>query len=142
LGGRQAVLIDVCGTTKNGESFDQGQASLQELRRLIKEVGAEFPDIQAGVTGQEALNNDEMTTAMGDMTRATWLSLVGISVLLVVFLCGLRRPMIELAALAVGMCWTVGWTTFSSAISIFSPWFSPRCCADLGWITGFTGLPV
>jgi uncharacterized protein len=127
-GGKKYLLMFV-GPTKNGESFDQGQESLQELRRLIKEVGTKFPDIQAGVTGQEALNNDEMTTAMGDMTRATWLSLVGISVLMVVFLCGLRRPMIELAALAVGMCWTVGWTTFFIGhLNILSVVFAPLLC--------------
>jgi hypothetical protein len=35
------------------------------------------------VTGQEALNNDEMTMVLGDMTRATWIALLGVVLLMV-----------------------------------------------------------
>jgi hopanoid biosynthesis associated RND transporter like protein HpnN len=127
-GGKQYLLMFVT-PQKNGDGFNGPQDSLQQLRKLIQQTCLVFPEVQAGVTGQEALNNDEMTTAMGDMTRATWLSLLGIMALMVVFLYGLRRPLIEIASLAVGLCWTLGWTTLVIGhLNILSVVFAPLLC--------------
>jgi uncharacterized protein len=126
--GKRYLLMFVT-PQRSGDGFSNVQDSLDHLRKLIQDTRTGFPGVQAGVTGQEALNNDEMTTAMGDMTRATWFSLVGILILMVLFLCGFRRPLIEMASLAIGICWTLGGTTlFIGHLNILSVVFAPLLC--------------
>jgi hypothetical protein len=48
---------------------------------------------------------------MKDIALATWLSLVGQLVLLVIFLRSLRRPLVEVLSLLVGLCWVFGMVT-------------------------------
>jgi len=54
-----------------GNGFGQAQSSLAILRKTIARVQEQFPGVRAGVTGQKALNDDEMTLAMRDMSLAT-----------------------------------------------------------------------
>ena len=100
--------------------------SLERLRQLIREAQRAFPDVSAGVTGQEALNIDEMTTVMGDMDKATWISLGGVLLLMMLMLRSIRRPVIEMVSLCVGLAWTFGWTTFFIGhLNILSVVFAP-----------------
>ena len=109
--------------------FTETRESLAQLRKLLKETQTLFPDIQAGVTGQEALKIDEVETVSDDMAKATWLSLFGVFLLMVVFLRGLRRPLIEIITLIVGLSWTFGWTTlFIGHLNILSVVFAPILC--------------
>jgi hypothetical protein len=89
-------------------TFTGMQDALRSLRRLILETRAVYPDVQAGVTGREALNDDQMTTVLRDMERATWISLLGILTLMISFRRSVRRPLIQMVALIVGLCWTFG----------------------------------
>ncbi len=99
------------------------------LRKHIRKVQASFGDVQVGVTGQEALNTDEMMTVFDDMTKATWISLLGVLVLMVLFLRSVRRPLMELFSLGIGLCWTFGWTTaFIGHVNILSIVFAPLLC--------------
>ena len=56
------------------------------LRQSWTASSAGSPGCEVGVTGPDALQADEMTSAMRDITLATWLSLVGQFGLLVLFL--------------------------------------------------------
>lgn len=112
---------------KDGFAFESN--CLECLRNLIRETQSELGDVQVGVTGQEALNTDEMLTVSGDMARATWASLLGVLVLMLVFLRSLRRPLMELFSLGTGLCWTFGWTTlFIGHVNILSIVFAPLLC--------------
>ena len=127
--GSKRYLILLVVPRKIGDDLNNTQKSLDRLRELTRDLQASFPGLQAGVTGQEALNNDEMNTAMGDMARATWLSLLGVLVLMILFFRGLRRPFIEMIALGIGLCWTLGWTTlFIGHLNILSVVFAPLLC--------------
>jgi hypothetical protein len=127
-GDKRYLLMFVAPET-GGDGFDAAQASIRQLRSLIQQVQRAYPEVQAGVTGQEALNNDQMVSALSDMSRATWLSLGGILVLMVVFLRGLNRPLIGLVSLGTGLCWTVGWTTLAIGhLNILSIVFAPLLC--------------
>ena len=127
--GDRHFLIATAIPKKEENSFTGAQKPLNRLRALIQELQASYPDIQAGVTGQEALNNDEMTTALGDMTNATWISLGSVAALMVLFFLGIRRPFIQMVTLAVGLCWTFGWTTlFIGHLNILSVVFAPLLC--------------
>lgn len=141
--GEKRYLLAFIIPRKAGFGFDSETSSLGHLRQLIQDVQSAFPEVQAGVTGQGALNIDEMTTAMTDMNRATWLSLLGVLLLMVVFLWSFRRPLAEIITLAVGLCWTMGFTTLVIGhLNILSVVFAPLLCGlgvDYGihWITRY-----
>ncbi len=78
------------------------------------------------MTGPDALEADEMTSAMRDITLATWLSLVGQMALLIIFLRALRRPLVEVLCLVIGLCWTFGMVTLTVGhLNLLSMIFAP-----------------
>ena len=111
---------------KADKGFGKAQASLAALRQTVAKVQADFPDIKAGVTGQEALNVDEMTLALKDMSLATILSLIGLAILLTLFWRGSRRPWFGITELLVALCLTCGLTTLVVGhLNILSIVFAP-----------------
>jgi hopanoid biosynthesis associated RND transporter like protein HpnN len=125
---KRFLLIQVKPNNLGGP-FDKSYEPLIRLRELIRETGASFPDVKAGVTGQKVINTDEMVAAMGDMAWATWLSLLGVWLIMIVFLRSIRRPFLELTSLGVALCWTFGWTTlFIGHFNILSLVFVPMLC--------------
>jgi len=127
-GGKRFLFMSVV-PKKKGDGFNKAQDALDDLRKTIRDLEATFPGVRGGVTGQEALNYDEMATAMTDMSTATWVSLLGVALLLILFFRGLRRAWIQMAALGVGLCWTLGWTTlFIGHLNILSIVFAPLLC--------------
>lgn len=108
------------------ETFNKARASLEYLRGLLQEVGARFPDVEVGVTGQEALKTDEMTVALKDMSWATWISLAGVWILNVLFFRSHGRTLIRMVVLSMGMCWTFGCLTLLVGhLNIISMVFAP-----------------
>ncbi|MGO9375087.1 MAG: MMPL family transporter, partial [Syntrophobacteraceae bacterium] len=128
--GKKKLLIAAVMPSKVSGEVSRTQGPLSRLRQYIHELRASaFSDVKAGVTGQEALNNDEMLTAMADMTKATWVSMLGVLLIMVLFLRGFRHPLIILLSLAVGLCWTFGWTAlFIGHLNILSIVFAPMLC--------------
>jgi uncharacterized protein len=128
--GKKKLLIAAVMPSKVSGQVSKTLESLGQLRNYIHELRASgFSDVEAGVTGQEALNNDEMTTAMADMAKATWVSILGVMLIMVLFLRGFRHPVIILISLAVGLCWTFGWTAvFIGHLNILSIVFAPMLC--------------
>jgi hypothetical protein len=125
---KRFAIIRVLPQKQEG-GFDSAQDSISELRRLMEEIRVTHPDVQAGVTGEEALNTDEMTTVLSDMARATWLSILGVLLLMILFFRGLRRPLVETVCLTVGICWTIGWTALIIGhLNILSVVFAPLLC--------------
>ncbi len=109
-----------------GKGFTRGQESLNALRNTIARVQADFPGIQAGVTGPAALDEDEMGVALKDMSFATLFSLAGLTILLVLFWRGFRRPLLEITQLLVALSITFGLTTFFIGhLNILSVSFAP-----------------
>jgi len=108
------------------DSFIKTEDSLIALRKAIDLTKKEFPGIHAGVTGQEAMNMDEMSVALHDMSIATVMSLAGLVLLLTLFWRGIRRPLIEMTELVVALCITTGLTTlFIGHLNILSITFAP-----------------
>ena len=96
------------------------------LRDAVARVKGRFRGIQTGVTGPDALQSDEMSSAMKDMTLATWLSLLSQMILLIVFLRSLKRTLAEGMALIIGLCWTFGLVTLVVGhLNILSLVFAP-----------------
>ncbi len=96
------------------------------LREVVARVEARFPGTQAGVTGPDALESDEMGSSMSDISLATWLSLLGQMALLILFLRSVRRPLVEISALIIGLCWTFGLVTLVvGRLNLLSMIFAP-----------------
>jgi len=97
-------------TPKPG-GFATTSKELELLRQVVRQVKAQFPGLKVGVTGPDALEADEMTNSLKDITLATWLSLAGQMGLLILFLRSLRRTLVEGLVLIIGLCWTFGLVT-------------------------------
>ena len=118
------LLLFVTPTTTL--DFAGTRHSLAALRKTIAQLQANFPGVKVGVTGLDALNVDQMATALEDMSLATFLSLGGLAVLLVLFWKGLRRPLLEMTRLLIDLCLTFGLTTLVVGhLNILSVTFAP-----------------
>ena len=109
---------------RGGYTLDAENLSL--LREVVGRVQAQFPGTKVGVTGPDALEADEMSSSMRDIALATWLSLLGQMGLLIFFLRGLRRPLVEVLVLVIGLCWTFGVVTLTVGhLNLLSMIFAP-----------------
>jgi len=97
--------------TPAGDCYAARSKDLALLREIVDRVKTRYPGLQAGVTGPDALEADEMTSSMQDITLATWLSLLGQMGLLILFFRSLRRTLAEGLVLILGLCWTFGLVT-------------------------------
>jgi hopanoid biosynthesis associated RND transporter like protein HpnN len=97
--------------TPKGDAYASRSQDLALLRQVLDQVKAGYPGLEAGVTGPDALEADEMSSSMKDVTLATWLSLAGQLGLLILFFRSLRRTLVEGLVLILGLCWTFGLVT-------------------------------
>jgi hopanoid biosynthesis associated RND transporter like protein HpnN len=88
-------------------------AAIDRLRELIHEVGQDHAGVTIGLTGLPVLEDDEMRISRRDMTLASTLSFIGVVVLFMAGLGGLRYPALAVAVLAIAFCWTFGWMTLA-----------------------------
>ena len=93
--------------------FNDLQDSMAALRQAIAELKAEFPGLDAGVTGTKALGNDEMLSAQNDTAVATVVSLSGIALLYLLFFRRVRHPFFIVTSLMIGLSWTMGFVALS-----------------------------
>jgi hopanoid biosynthesis associated RND transporter like protein HpnN len=108
------------------EGYQAASHTLHRLRQIIARVQADFPGLQAGVTGPSALEADEMSSAMRDIALATWLSLAGQMFLLILFFRSLKRTILQSLVLLVGLGWTFGLATlFVGHLNLLSIVFAP-----------------
>ncbi|MDD5642414.1 MAG: MMPL family transporter, partial [Syntrophales bacterium] len=94
--------------TTRQEDYATTAEDLKLLRQVLDRVKARFPGIKAGVTGPGALEADEMAGAMADVELASWLSLAGQMLLMIIFFRSLKRTLVQGAVLFIGLCWTFG----------------------------------
>jgi hopanoid biosynthesis associated RND transporter like protein HpnN len=112
--------------TQKPGGFAQSAGNLELLRQTVAQLQARFPGLEAGVTGADALNVDQMRGSLKDITLATWISLVGQFALLVLFLRSVRRPLIEVFSLIIGLCWVFGMVTLVVGhLNLLSVIFAP-----------------
>lgn len=97
--------------TPQEDGFATSARCLKLLREVVARVQTGSPGIQVGVTGPAALEDDEMTSALGDITLATWLSLLSQLILLIIFFRSFKRTLVEGLVLIIGLCWTFGMLT-------------------------------
>ncbi|RMG38926.1 MAG: hypothetical protein D6725_06405 [Planctomycetota bacterium] len=120
--GRQVVyLLNDTGTmgflrvypVRQDEGFAGAERSIRRLRDLAERIRHRHPEVRIGLTGIPVLEHDEMQRSQRDMTIASIFSTLGVGVLLIVGLRGLRHPLVALATLVVGMALAFGYTTLA-----------------------------
>ncbi|PYN32536.1 MAG: hypothetical protein DMD98_14165 [Candidatus Rokuibacteriota bacterium] len=115
------ILADPVG---GSGSFTNDRAAIEEIRRRIARLHAEFPGVQAGVTGGPALSNDEMSTAFDDSKLAAGLAFALTLGLLLLAFRRLGQPLVMLAVLAVSLAWSLALITLTVGhLTVFSVMF-------------------
>lgn len=113
-------------TPSRRADFTSTSDALEALRSKITGLKGRYPDIRAGVTGPEALNADQMKTAIGDMEKATLISFACLAVLYIYFRRGIRIPLLELTVMSIALSWSFGLTTLIIGhLNILSVTFAP-----------------
>ena len=98
---------------KDFSTMDVIRKPLQVVRQAIEATQAEFPDIEAGLTGRPALQADEMETTDRDMTRAAIIAVSLIAILFMAILHGWLRPLLLLISLIMAIAWSFGFATIT-----------------------------
>jgi len=88
-----------------------GEAAVKSLRDVLEEVGAAHPKVELALTGEPVLEADELITFRADATRATLLSLLGVTILLWLAMRRLVGPLLAVASVAAAVLATLGAAT-------------------------------
>jgi len=97
---------------KDEKEFSQGKEAIAQLRSTLDQFQQRYPELRFGLTGLPVMENDEMQRSQTDMTKASVLSLLGVSILFITAFGGLRHPLLAVVALLLGIAGSVGFTTF------------------------------
>lgn len=118
------LLAKLRGT--NEQTLVPKREAIRRIRATLAEIGHAYPGIQAGVTGPDALASDEIVTAQQDSTVATLLSFTVSVALFFLLWKGVAVPLRAILSVAVGICWTLGFTTLTvGSLNILSAMFVP-----------------
>lgn len=98
---------------QNKTDFAKAVVPIKMVRSHIKKLQEKFPGVKAGVTGPTALSSDEMITAKSDTVKASIISLIGVSLILVAGLKGLKFPFISIFTLVIALCLSAGCATLT-----------------------------
>lgn len=94
-------------------SFLNDIATLQELQRLVAQVRRSYPEVFVMITGEPAINTEEMVEARGDAARCATAALLCTSLLLVVAFGQITRPLCAVFSLMMGLAWSLGFASLA-----------------------------
>lgn len=97
--------------TAYAKTEELNAAAVTRLRALVEETRAEVPGVNAGLTGEPVLEQDEMAQSQKDTTVA---SLVALALCALIFIYGYQetgRPVKATICLVVGIGYTLGFAT-------------------------------
>jgi len=121
---KSLLFILVESPKRDKGSFVGDQRAIEAVRGAIAKLRADFPAIQAGVTGGPALSNDEMSAAFRDSQVATVLAFALTLLVMTLAFVRVGKPILMLGVLAVSLAWSMGVITLTIGhLSIFSVMF-------------------
>jgi hopanoid biosynthesis associated RND transporter like protein HpnN len=127
---------------KDTTSFTESKASVDAMRKIVRNVAGKFTDLQVGMTGLPVLECDEMTASQEDTNVASWLALGGVALLYLIVFRSWRYPFLTVGTLLVGTVWAMGWLTLTVGhLNILSATFAVMLIGmgDYGvlWVTRY-----
>lgn len=95
------------------ESYLGAHAQVSLLRQILNEEQQSTTDIQMGLTGLPVLEVDEMLASKAGTENASWMALIGVTLLYVIVFRTWRWPFYTVSTLVVGALLTLGWLTLT-----------------------------
>ena len=81
---------------------------LDRLRSHLDGMTQSAPGLTVGITGQRAINVEEMRATLRDTRLAGIIALIGVSILFVIGFGSFRHALLAVVALVVGIAWSAG----------------------------------
>jgi uncharacterized protein len=103
------LLMNIAATEGAKGSPDPVEA----IQTHLDAVRAQFPGLDAGMTGGPALAHAEESTTRHDMMLGSILAVSGLIALLVIPFRGVVEPLFAIIALLTGVAWSFGFTTLA-----------------------------
>ncbi|CAI2717350.1 MMPL family transporter [Nitrospina watsonii] len=113
VSGDGRLLFVLLNPVETAGDFAGSKNSIELIRRMIEKLKPQFPQVQVGLTGGEVIASDEMHTTMTDAQKASELALIGVSILFVLCYREVRKPLLAVFSLVLGLAWSMGYTTLS-----------------------------
>lgn len=88
-------------------------ATLLELRQLVGKVRRAHPEVLVMISGEPAINTEEMLGAIQDAVQCAFTAVVVVSTLLIVSLGQLTRALCAVLSLFFGLTWAVGFAALA-----------------------------
>jgi predicted RND superfamily exporter protein len=104
------MLLMIITPTMSINDFNKCVAGVDSLDRVLRELGAEYPDVHFGMTGMHVITRDEVVTGMADTYRNLASAFVIILVVLMVSFRMVTAPIMAMVVLLAGITWDVGIT--------------------------------
>lgn len=96
-----------------GAGADPGPDPVEAIAADVAAVRAQFPEVEAGITGGPALAYAEESTTQHDMMLGSIIAVIGLTLLLVIPFRGVVEPFFAIVALLIGVAWSFGFTTLA-----------------------------
>jgi hypothetical protein len=85
--------------------------TIEALRSAFVELSAAHPEVDAGITGQRAINDAELRATVSDTRKAGLLALLGVAIIFTLGFGRVANPLLAVLALVFGIAWSAGATT-------------------------------
>lgn len=108
----QTMAVVTARLIRQQAAFVPDPAPIKALEQIRRDVQAEFPQVEIGLTGLPILEYAEMQTSQNDMSYASILSLAGVAFLFCLGFHDWRYPLLGIISLMVGIAWTCGYMTW------------------------------
>ncbi|QPJ64758.1 MAG: MMPL family transporter [Candidatus Nitrohelix vancouverensis] len=109
----ESLLFILIVPNEETSEFTGFKDSMEQARALIKEVALEYPEVGIGLTGEDVIASDEMVATEADVRFASILSLVGVALLYIIFYGGVRKPLLAIVSLIIGISWSLGYASLA-----------------------------
>ncbi len=106
------LFIRVTPRFENG-SINALRPAITAIREVVTKYAAQYPQIEAGLTGIDVVEADETDAATRDSTIASIIAAALITVLLLSAFHSWRTPLLVMLALTAGITWSFGFLTLT-----------------------------
>ncbi|MFQ5482922.1 MAG: MMPL family transporter, partial [Nitrospinaceae bacterium] len=113
VSGNEKLLFILLNPVETQGDFAGSKKAIDQIRGLIRETRADYPDLKVGLTGSDVIASDEMFTTMLDVKLASQIALVGVALLFIAAYRGVVKPLLAVASLLVALAWAMGYTTLT-----------------------------
>ncbi len=96
-----------------GDGAANGPDPVDAIQSELNRARAQFPEVEAGMTGGPALARSEESSTAHDIALASVIAIVSNVLLVTIPFGSIVEPLFALAALLVGVAWSFGFTTLA-----------------------------